>query len=554
MHSNRKKIIKFTSWILFLLCLYAAASFTGCDPALFISRSSHLSDLAADMMRPDLSYFPKILLPLFYTVQMSVTGTVIGSALALIFSPFGAVSLHFPSWARWTLRLLIQVLRSFPALILALAATFLFGLGTFAGTFAITLFTFAIMTKLTYEDAEHADTAPYQALLAMGCARFPAFVHAVLPEILPAFLTNALYLFETNVRHSSILGYVGAGGIGLILNEKIFWREFHKVGTILLLLFLTVCVIESANRYFTAVIHSGQITKLFSSGFKNSLRNICHPDDTAKSNTNLTEQSQSIPNQIGTEHLMQKQSIPGQIILLGFAALFLFCLATQTPPDFSRTSSAALKSMAAGLTHPDWTFFFSAKKDGLSYLLLETICIAIVGTSIGAVLAAPLAFLNTRRFVPAPAAFLFNLLIMAIRSIPFLIYGLIFIRVSGPGAFTGVLTLAVCSIGLLTKRFTECLEAIDPGPYRALLAMGVHPVPAVFHSVLPQITLAFFSAVLYRFDVNIREASVLGLVGAGGIGAPLIFAMNQYDWNKAGAILLGLILLVWGVDMMSSRK
>ena len=242
------------------------------------------------------------------------------------------------------------------------------------------------------------------------------------------------------------------------------------------------------------------------------------------------------------------------MILFGFAVLFLFCLAAQTPPDFSRTSAAALKSMAAGLTHPDWSFFFSAKKDGLGYLLLETICIAIVGTAIGAFLAAPLAFLNTRRFVPAPTAFFFNLIIMAIRSIPFLIYGLIFIRVSGPGAFTGVLTLAVCSIGLLTKRFTECLEAIDPGPYRALLAMDVHPVPAVFHSVLPQIAPAFCSAVLYRFDVNIREASVLGLVGAGGIGAPLIFAMNQYDWNKAGAILLGLILLVWGVDILSSRR
>ena len=465
MYRNRKKYIKHAGWILFLLCFYAAASFTGCDPALFVSRSSHLSDLAADMIRPDLSYFPKILLPLFYTVQMSVTGTVTGSALALIVSPFGAVSLHFPSWARRLLRLLIQVLRSFPALILALAATFLFGLGTFAGTFAITLYTFAIMTKLTYEDAEHADTAPYQALISMGCARFPAFIHAVLPEILPAFLTNALYLFETNVRHSSILGYVGAGGIGLILNEKISWREFHKVGTILLLLFLTVCVIESANRYFTSMIHSGQITELFS----------------------------------GSKDYSKKACISGRMILFGFTVLFLFCLATQTPPDFSRTSAAALKSMAAGLTHPDWTF-----------------CIAIVGTAIGAFLATPLAFLNTRRFVPAPAAFFFNLLIMAIRSIPFLIYGLIFIRVSGPGAFTGVLTLAVCSIGLLTKRFTECLEAIDPGPYRALLAMGVPPVPAVCHSVLPQIAPAFCSAVLYRFDVNIREASVLGLVGAGG--------------------------------------
>ena len=150
-------------------------------------------------------------------------------------------------------------------------------------------------------------------------------------------------------------------------------------------------------------------------------------------------------------------------------------------------------------------------------------------------------------------SFLFNLVIMVIRSVPFLVYGLIFIRVSGPGAFTGVLTLAVCSIGLLTKRFTEALDALDPRPYHALLAMGVRPLPAICHSVLPQLKPVFTSIILYRFDVNIREASVLGLVGAGGIGAPLIFSMNQYAWEKAGAIMLGLILLVWFIDMVSEK-
>ena len=83
--------------------------------------------------------------------------------------------------------------------------------------------------------------------------------------------------------------------------------------------------------------------------------------------------------------------------------------------------------------------------------------------------------------------------------------------------------------------------------------MGVSPVVCIFRAVLPQLKPAFLSAVLYRFDVNIREASVLGLVGAGGIGAPLIFAMNQYAWKKAGAIALGLILLVWLIDSVSSR-
>lgn len=192
---------------------------------------------------------------------MSVTGTVLGTFFALVLSPFGAANLGFPAVIRRILRIVIQILRSFPALILALTATFLFGLGTFAGTFAITLYTFAIMTKLSYEDASAADVKAYQALRAMGVSKYVAYIHGILPEIIPGFLTNALYLLETNVRHSSILGYVGAGGIGLLLNEKISWLEYDKVGTILLMLFLTVCVIEYFSRYLAALIRKERTIK-----------------------------------------------------------------------------------------------------------------------------------------------------------------------------------------------------------------------------------------------------------------------------------------------------
>ena len=192
--------------ISFLFLFFLAARFTGCDLAAFWKRRSHLTDLVADMIPPDFSYIRKILLPLFYTIQMSVTGTVLGAFFAIAAAPFAAANLKFPAAPRRVLRILIQVLRSFPALILALTATFLFGLGTFAGTFAITLYTFAIMTKLTYEDISAADPKPYLALCSMGVSRFQAYVHAVIPDIAPGFLTNALYLLEANVRHSSILG------------------------------------------------------------------------------------------------------------------------------------------------------------------------------------------------------------------------------------------------------------------------------------------------------------------------------------------------------------
>lgn len=122
---NRKTAYRLSGWFLLLAVFFAAAAFTGCDPALFFARKSHLADLVSDMLRPNLSYLPKILTPLFYTLQMSVCGTILGSVLGLLTAPFGTVSLRFPVVLRRLVRFVIQVLRSFPALVLALLATFL---------------------------------------------------------------------------------------------------------------------------------------------------------------------------------------------------------------------------------------------------------------------------------------------------------------------------------------------------------------------------------------------------------------------------------------------
>ena len=490
----------------FLLLFLAAARFTDCSVSQFWGRRSHLTDIVSAMFPPDWGYAPRILSPLLATVQMSVTGTALGALMSLLLAPLCAGNLHTPRMVRLALRLAIQIMRSFPTLILALLATFLFGLGTFSGTVAITIYTFAIMTRLTYEDIETAGLEPYHALCAMGTAPSKAYFRAIVPGIAPSYFANVLYLLETNVRHSSILGYVGAGGIGLLLNEKISWREYSKVGMILLLLFLTVCVIEGISGFLSQVVRE--------------------------------ERSLSPKGR----HLFTWAAV----------LLILICTLGIQPPDFSHTSMQAVGAMLSGLTRPDWPFFFRTDTSGLGYLLLETVCIALVGTCVGMVLALPLSFLSTSRLMTKPVALLFRAVIMAIRSVPFLIYGLIFIRVSGPGPFTGVLTLGICSVGLLSKRFTEAIEALDFRAYHALEAIGIPLLLRIRYAVLPQIIPAFASAVLYRFDVNIREASVLGLVGAGGIGAPLIFAMNHYAWNEAGAIALGLIILVWVIDLLSA--
>ena len=172
--------------------------------------------------------------------------------------------------------------------------------------------------------------------------------------------------------------------------------------------------------------------------------------------------------------------------------------------------------MVSGLLHPGLgLLFFETDASGLGYLLLETVCIALAGTCLGTVLAVPLSFLGTGRLMPKPVALGFRLVIMAIRSVPFMIYGLIFIRVTGPGPFAGVLTLAVCSVGLLSKRFTEAIEAMDFRAFHALEAMGVSRLLRIRYAVLPQFLPALASAVLYRFDVNIRGGVGSGTGGRG---------------------------------------
>ena len=186
----RKRLV---SVLIFCLLFFTAARFTGCSPALFWARRSHLTDLLSAMLPPEWGYAPRILAPLLATLQMSVTGTALGAFFALLLAPFCTEALHTPRPLRALLRLLIQVLRSFPALILALLATFLFGLGTFSGTVAITVYTFAILTRLTYEDIETNDLTAYRAPCAMGATSARAYWRAVVPGIAPSYFSNVLY-------------------------------------------------------------------------------------------------------------------------------------------------------------------------------------------------------------------------------------------------------------------------------------------------------------------------------------------------------------------------
>ncbi|MEG1310745.1 MAG: phosphonate ABC transporter, permease protein PhnE [Romboutsia sp.] len=210
------------------------------------------------------------------------------------------------------------------------------------------------------------------------------------------------------------------------------------------------------------------------------------------------------------------------------------------------------KNVILGILHPNTEMLFDFTK-GVPYLLLETTCIALLGTLIGTILAVPLAFLSSSNIVPRWISSIGLVIIAAIRTFPAFVYGLMFIRVTGPGPFAGVLTLSITSIGMVAKLYIETIEDLDKKILESLDAAGCNTFEKIRYGILPQLFTNFISTAIYRFEINIKDASTLGLVGAGGIGAPLIFAMNSFSWDEVGAILFGLIILVLIVEFISTK-
>ncbi len=218
-----------------------------------------------------------------------------------------------------------------------------------------------------------------------------------------------------------------------------------------------------------------------------------------------------------------------------------------------KDSMTIAKNIIGGILHPDLEFLFRLDNKGVIYLLFETMCIAFLGTIIGAIISIPFAFISAKKIVSKYVAVIGRFFTMCVRTVPAFIYGLMFIGVTGPGALAGVFTMSVVSIGMVTKLYIDVIEDLDFGIIESLSAIGCTKIEQIRYGILPQIYSKLISIVIYRFDMNLRDASVLGLVGAGGIGAPLIFAMNNYRWNEVGSILVGIIVLVLIIEVFSNN-
>ncbi|KAF1048881.1 MAG: Phosphate-import permease protein PhnE [Herbaspirillum frisingense] len=185
---------------------------------------------------------------------------------------------------------------------------------------------------------------------------------------------------------------------------------------------------------------------------------------------------------------------------------------------------------------------------------IETVQIALWGTLLGVIGAIPVSFLAARNLNRNRAVY--NAVRQALnvtRSINELILALVFVSAVGLGPFPGVLALAVHGVGMVGKFFAESIEEIDDGPLEALRATGARPLQVIVFGVLPQVITAWIATVLYRFEVNLRQATVLGMVGAGGLGFELVNSLKLFKYQDTATCIVVVTLMVVAADAMSSR-
>ena len=236
-------------WICVVAAVWASVVLTGFDFSILIKRGHQFTVILKQIFQPDWTFFPKVISPLIDTIKMSILGTVIGCVLALPVAILSSSNINKSIPVVWLIRFLLGLIRTLPTLIIALVCALIFSLGTFSGTIAIAIFTFGIVAKMLFESIETIDMGPFEAMEALGANKFQAFWSACVPQILPVYLSHSLYCFEMNVRASAILGYVGAGGLGITINERIGWRDYNSLGTVLLSLFVVVVIIDFFSEY-----------------------------------------------------------------------------------------------------------------------------------------------------------------------------------------------------------------------------------------------------------------------------------------------------------------
>jgi phosphonate transport system permease protein len=542
----------FKTWRLpaFLAALLLWAAWTsGIDPRVLLSRPTWtaLFDFLQRLFPPDvsLSFLGAALHATWMTFATAVIATAASSLLAL---PLGILASgrlwrtgaagdkpRFGSWmspASWIVLHGMGVVRSIPDLVWALLFVAGIGLGPTAGTLALAISYTALLGRVYADIFDEADIRPLEALAALGATRLQIFFFGILPQSRALLTSYTLYSFECSVRSAAVLGFVGAGGLGYEISLSMRLFQFPQVLTLMACFVLLLFVVDLVSRGLRSHLKANPETS---------------PDPEASS--------------LFRQHLRRRWLIG---LLAATILLLSFSPAGITPAGLLQSDTVRnLVRFARQLLSPETSPSFLRE---VGRLALQTISISVIGTASGAALGLVLGLPATRlraarhesldrswtRKVWSEAIFwTARMILNVLRAIPELVWVLICVIAVGFGSFAGSIALGLHTGGVLGKLFAETMEDSPQEQVEAMLAFGATPLQCMFWALLPQAWPMMRRYVLLRWDMNLRAATILGLVGGGGLGQALYNDVQLADYGKVSTLILAVMLLVIGSDWLS---
>jgi len=503
--------------MLVLLALFALGAWAIGDlhinVATMVDSAANAADFAERMFPLDFPPVGELLGLTAKTLSIVVCATLLSVVLSLVFAVLAAGNTTPHRAARFGARAVIVAARALPDVVLAIVFFRVFGFGALAGVLAMGLHSVGMVGKLYADAIEQVDEGPRTAVRAGGATSGQQIVSGVLPQVLPALVATALHRLDINLRISVVLGFVGVDGLGFAISTSFQQLDYQR-GMALALVVLVLCV----------------LVELLSGAIR---RGLLRPSaDTVR----------PVPGRVSppwTAARIRKTGYAVLVVLIVFASF-----------QGAGLSAGEFFGALGGLGESFSLFWPPNFAPGLLAALWVTVKIALAATLLGAVLALPLGALAARNVAPR-AARVFRLVIVVVRGIPELVLAIVFVVISGLGAVAGALALAVGAVGLLGKLVADSLEEVDPGVEEAVRATGARRWQAFFAATLPQAAPAFVAHVLYQFDSNIRSATLLGIVGAGGIGFDLLNASRVLEFGVVTAVLLLVFAVVMVVELLA---
>ena len=466
------------------------------------------------------------------TVMIAYLGTLIGAGGAVAMSFLAAANLAPTGILRWSIKRVFEFCRTVPDLVFALMFVSAFGLGPLAGILSIAIHSFGTLGKLFTEAIENIDMKPVEGVRSTGGRFMETVRFGALPQVISTFASYALLRFEINVRSGSVVGMVGAGGIGQDLFVAIRKFYYTDVSAILLMIIVCVAVIDLLTE---------RIRHRLSGGERLPMTKRLYPSDARA----VLERHGGL---FDSSPLQRASAFAVPVVL---AALTIFSIWWLAIPFNQIGSGLASLAKFFGLMFPPST---GGHLTLLVKAMEETLAIAFLGTLIATVMAFPVSFFAASNTTPRPVIrFVVRRALDTIRSVDALIWALVFVGVVGLGPFAGILAIAVSDTGALGKLFSEAIESTDARGRESVLASGGTEFLSVRFGLLPQVLPIIAGQILYFFESNVRSATIIGIVGAGGIGLQLSEQIRTYDFDQVAFAIIMILITVAVIDLISGK-